>query len=67
MKIWTIGLVLLLIGCQESKQVDQKPAESRTDFGNSGSIWTVKHDGHLFVVAKMSSGTAMVVHPDDGK
>lgn len=65
-KLLLIAVSVMILGCAPQRQPHQKP-ESESDFGDSGYtliLRTVKHDNHLWVVARTGHGVSILHHPD---
>lgn len=65
MKYLMLALLVLVVGCDED--IERKEAKLVTRINGWGSVLTIEHDGHKFVVFKDNQHVAMLLHPDDGK
>lgn len=63
---YLIVLALLLSGCSGSVRYESKPAIDAIESETRGTVdlFTVEHDGHKFILGRITSGSAMVHHPD---
>lgn len=61
MRFATVLMVGFLAGCGPT--VGVPPVGSRTDLGIVGDVYTVRHDGHDFVIVRGGGGIAALHHP----